>query len=257
MSYQYIQLEEPIPQIQLLKINRPNALNALNAQVLTEIENCVDNLEKTSTRILIVTGEGKAFVAGADISEMKGLNSKEAKEFSQKGQKVFNKLDLSPIVSIAAINGFALGGGLELALACDIRIATATAKIGLPEVSLGLIPGFGGTQRLTRLIGTGLALELILTGGMFNAEEGLRMGILNKVVEPEQLLPTALEIARSILSRGRLAVQRAKITAKKGFDFTLGNGLEMEAEEFGNLFDGAESKEGMSAFLEKRKPNFS
>ncbi len=256
MSYQYIKLEEINNQLKILKINRPNSLNALNTEVLKEIQTCFEE-EKTKTRVIILTGEGKAFVAGADISQMKELGSQEAKEFSQMGQKVFHQIDFSPIISIAAINGFALGGGLELALACDMRIASTNAKMGLPEVSLGLIPGFGGTQRLSRLIGSGFALEIILTGNMFSAEDCLRMGIVNKVIEPEKLLSSCEEIANSILSRGVVATKQAKWITKKGLDYPLLDGLELESQEFGKLFEGQESKEGMNAFLEKRKPNFS
>lgn len=256
MNYQYLLVEEISSQIKLIKFNRPNALNALNTEVLKEIETCFEEQEKSPTRVIILTGEGKAFVAGADISQMKDFNSKQAEEFSKFGQQVFNKIDFSPIISIAAINGFALGGGLELALACDIRIASTNAKLGLPEVSLGLIPGFGGTQRLSRLIGSGLALEVILTGNMFSTGEAFRMGVINHVVEPEKLLSTAQEMATQILSRGIVATKRAKLVTKKGLDLSLSDGLSMEAGEFGQLFDETESKEGMSAFLEKRKPNF-
>ncbi|WP_082281299.1 enoyl-CoA hydratase-related protein [Leptospira kirschneri] len=245
-------------QIAILTIQRPSALNALNREVLTQIGQEVDALEKDKNiRVLIVTGEGKAFVAGADIAEMKDLNVSQGEEFSKLGNSVFQKLHQSRIVSIAAINGFSLGGGLELALACDIRIGSEKAKLGLPEVSLGLIPGFGGTQRLARLIGYARAIELVVTGEMISAEEGYRIGILNKLVkEGESILDFSKSIANSILKKGPQAIERVKKTIQQGLDVSLKEGISMEEKAFGDCFDGGQSKEGMGAFLEKRPAQF-
>ncbi len=243
--------------IATVEINRPEALNALNDELLSEIEGCVKDLEKDpAIRIMILTGAGKAFVAGADISKMRGYNSSEAFQFSESGQRVFDTIQNSDIISIAAINGFALGGGLELALSCDIRLASTNAKVGLPEVSLGLIPGFGGTQRLSRLAGIGKANELILTGDMISADEAHHAGIVNKVVSPEELLTSANTLAVSIMKKGPNAVKTAKRVTREGFDKTLSDGLELERKKFGELFETKETKEGLSAFVEKRKPNF-
>lgn len=245
-------------QIAILTIQRPSALNALNREVLTQIGNEVDSLEKDNDiRVLIVTGEGKAFVAGADIAEMKDLNVAQGQEFSALGNRVFQKLHKSRIVSIAAINGFSLGGGMELALACDIRVGSEKAKLGLPEVSLGLVPGFGGTQRLARLIGYGRAIELVTTGEMIGAEEGYRIGILNKLVkEGEDLLGFCKTIAGSILKKGPQAIALVKKTVQEGLDVPLQAGISIEEKAFGSCFDGGQSKEGMTAFLEKRPAQF-
>lgn len=240
-----------------VEINRPEALNALNEELLSEIESCVKELEKDlSIRVLVITGSGKAFIAGADISKMKEYNNSEAMEFSQFGQRVFDSIQNSDIVSIAAINGFALGGGLELALSCDIRIASTNSKLGLPEVSLGLIPGFGGTQRLSRLAGIGKANELILTGDMISAEEALQSGIVNRLTSPEDLLNTANAIAASIIKKGPNAVKVAKKVTRDGLERSFGDGQKLEREEFSKLFETKETKEGLTAFVEKRKPNF-
>ncbi|MBM9577034.1 enoyl-CoA hydratase/isomerase family protein [Leptospira sp. 201903070] len=245
-------------QVAILTIQRPSALNALNREVLTQIGQEIDTLEKDrNIRVMIFTGEGKAFVAGADIAEMKELGVAEGEEFSKLGNGVFQKLHQSRIVSIAAINGFALGGGMELTLACDMRIGTEKAKLGLPEVSLGLIPGFGGTQRLARLIGYGRAIELVLTGEMITAEEGYRIGILNKLVkEGDDLLGVCKMIANSILKKGPQAIERVKKTIQQGLNVSLKEGISIEEKAFGSCFDGGQSKEGMTSFLEKRSPNF-
>lgn len=241
----------------IITIKRPEALNALNDVVITEIGEAVDSLERDSkVRGFILTGEGKAFVAGADIAKMKEFGVKEGTEFSQLGQKVFRKLETSSLISLAAINGFCLGGGMELAMACDIRYASTNAKLGLPEVTLGLLPGFGGSQRLPRLIGVGRATELILTGDMINTEEGFRLGILNKVTDPENLLLEAEKTISTILSRGPNAIKAAKMAIRQGLETNMDLGLEWEKQLFGGRFSDAETKEGLSAFLEKRKPNF-
>ncbi|TGL61254.1 crotonase [Leptospira ognonensis] len=241
----------------LVTIKRPEALNALNEEVIKEIGITVDTLESDSQiRAFILTGEGKAFVAGADIAKMKTYNEPEGRNFSELGQIVFRKLELSRLVSLAAINGFSLGGGLELALACDIRFASTNAKLGLPEVSLGLLPGFGGSQRLPRLIGVGRASELIFTGDMIHAEEAFRLGIVNRVTSVEDLLPESEKIMQTILSRGPNAIRAAKMAIRQGMETSLDRGMEWEKQLFGGRFIDAETKEGLSAFLEKRKPNF-
>ncbi|BDA79693.1 crotonase [Leptospira kobayashii] len=241
----------------LVTIKRPEALNALNAELITEIGEAVKTLESDpSIRAFILTGEGKAFVAGADIAKMKEYGEKEGNQFSDLGQSVFRKLELSPLVSVAAINGFSLGGGLELALACDIRYAVPGAKLGLPEVSLGLIPGFGGSQRLPRLIGVGRASELIFSGDMITADEGYRLGIINKIIAPEELIAESEKLISTILTRGPLAIKAAKSAIRQGLEATLDKGMDWEKQLFGGLFANTESKEGLGAFLEKRKPNF-
>lgn len=243
--------------IGILTISRPQALNALNRQLLEEIGEAVKDLEKDSSlKVFLLTGEGKAFVAGADIAAMSQYTQKEALEFSQLGQDVFSSLESSRLISIALINGFALGGGLELALGCDIRYASTKAKLGLPEVSLGLIPGFGGTQRLARLCGTGVASEWVYSGDMFGADEALKMGVVTKVCEAEELFNEGMRIAGSIQSRGGSALSSAKSTIRKSLDLTLQEGMMEERKAFSSRFETPESKEGMGAFLEKRKPNF-
>lgn len=244
--------------IAILEINRPSALNALNEELLVQIREEFRKLEQDGTiRVAIVTGQGKAFVAGADIAKMRDLDATPAESFSGVGQDAFDTIQNSGIVSIAAINGFALGGGLELALACDVRIGSEKAKLGLPEVSLGLIPGFGGTQRLARLIGYGRAIELVLSGDMISAEEAYRIGLLNRLVkEGEDLLESSKQLAKSILKKGPIAVRTAKRIVLEGLEVPLSKGLELERKAFGSLFAGKESKEGMGAFLEKRPPNF-
>lgn len=251
----YISIEE-LDSICIIKINRPEALNALNYTVLKELEEGLESLEKTNYKCFIITGEGKAFVAGADIAEMSAFNEAQAKEFSKLGNKIFSKIERMQLISIAALNGFALGGGLELALACDIRYASSKAKLGLPETSLGLIPGFGGSQRLARICGLGVASEYIYSGGMFTAEEALRHGVVNKVLDPDSLIPDSIRLAKEISSRGKIALSVAKRTIQKGLDLSLDEGLELEIQNFSSLFSNPESKEGMRAFLDKRKPNF-
>lgn len=255
MTYKHLIVEKQ-DEIPVIKFNRPKALNALNEEVLKEIDALITELEEQNTRVCIFTGEGKAFIAGADIAQMKDYNVNQAFEFCNLGQTTFTRLAKSEIISIAAVNGFALGGGLEFALSCDMRILADSAKIGLPEVSLGIMPGFGGTQRLARLIGKGLASELIFTGDMYPAEKAYDMGIANRITTIEELLPESYKLAKSILSRGKIAVVRSKEVIRKGLDLSLEEGLYQEKSAFSALFDGEESKEGLTAFLEKRKPNF-
>jgi enoyl-CoA hydratase len=243
--------------IYILTINRPEALNALNLLVYSEINQVLDEIENNpEVKVLIVTGEGKAFVAGADIAEMSGMNSEEALPFSLTGQQTFDRLEQIYIPVIAAVNGFALGGGCEFAMACDFRIASSKAKFGQPELNLGLIPGYAGTQRLSRLCGMGNALWLILTADMINAEEALRIGLVQKVVEPELLMETVIAMATKIAANGSTAANRAKQVIRQGFDLSFDEATELEADHFASLFDEETSQEGMKAFLEKRKPNW-
>ena len=257
MAYENISLsvEEGIA---ILKVNRPKVLNALNRATLLEIQRALKELEKDpGVRVLIITGEGeKAFVAGADISEMAPMNPKEALEFSKLGHKTLSLLEDFPCPVIAAVNGYALGGGLELVLACDIILASENARLGLPEVTLGICPGFGGTQRLPRLIGKARAKELIFTGEMIDAKKAYEYGIVNKVVPQDKLLDEAKEIARKIAKNGPLAVRTAKRLVEMGLETSLRNGEAMEMEAWANLFATEDQKEGMKAFLEKRKPEF-
>ena len=243
--------------VAILTINRPKALNALNSETLSELATALDELGKDSNvKAVVITGSGeKAFVAGADISQMKDFNTLEGRRFGQLGQTVFRKLELLPQPVIAAINGFALGGGLELAMACHIRVAAENAKLGLPEVTLGLIPGYGGTQRLTQLVGRGKALEMILTADMIEASEAHKLGLVNHVVGFEELLPTSEKLIRRILGRSPNAVSAAIKAVNASLDSSK-NGFEVEIEEFGKCFGTDDFKEGVAAFLEKRKVNF-
>lgn len=236
-----------------LTISRPAALNALNTRFFIEFNYFLDSIEKTKElKVLIITGDGKAFVAGADIAEMQHMNQQEGEAFSLVGQRTFERLEKSDIVVIAAVNGFALGGGCELAMACDFRISSSKAKFGLPEVSLGLIPGYGGTQRLSRLAGLGNALYLVLSGQMIEAPEALRIGLIQKVTEPENLLAETKEFAAKICSQGPNAVKAAKKAIRQGFDSQGTEGFSIETLWFKQMF-GGDSVEGMKAFLEKRK----
>lgn len=239
-------------------ISRPQALNALNTQFFHEMDSMASELAANpEVRVMVITGEGKAFVAGADIAEMVHKNQDEGSAFSRLGQNTFRSLEKLPFPVIAAINGFALGGGLELAMACDFRIASSKAKFGQPEVNLGLIPGYAGTQRLSRLTGLADALLLLLTGEMIGAEEALRIGLVQKVLEPEQLMPEVMRLAKLIASKGPKAVQKVKKITRMGYGMDFDQGSSLEAIEFGSLFGpGSEGEEGMKAFLEKRQPNW-
>ncbi len=238
-------------------INRPKVLNALNAEVLSELDQIISNIcQDKEIDVVIFTGAGeKAFVAGADISEMKDKSPQESYTFARQGQVLFQRIQELPQPTIAAINGFALGGGCELAMSCDMRIATDKAKFGQPEVALGIIPGFGGTQRLPRLIGRAKAMEIILTGRTISANEALDLGLVNKVVSAENLLAEAVNMAEAILVKGPYAIRQAKVAINKGLEVDINTGCELEGNLFALCF-GEEQKEGMSAFLEKRKPNF-
>ncbi len=242
--------------IGVLTISSPATLNALNSTILGELNAFVEELDQENTRVLVITGEGKAFVAGADISQMSGLYPEEGYKFGQFGAQVFKKIEDLEIPVIAAINGFALGGGCELAMACDIRIASAKAKFGQPEVNLGIIPGFSGTYRLSKLVGQGIAKELIYTGGMIGADEALRIGLVNKVVEPENLMNVVMEMAESILTSAPIAVKFAKKCINENYDLTAAEAIELENKYFSKCFATADQKEGMAAFLGKRKAEF-
>ena len=257
MAYQNL-LVETKEKIGIIKINHPAAMNALNTQTIQELNDAVHELsENPEVRVIILTGEGKAFVAGADIAEMKDMNKEQAMDFSRRGHKVFNFIESQEKPIIAAVNGFALGGGCELAMACDFRIASDAAKFGQPEVNLGVTPGFAGTQRLLRLVGTAKAKEMIFTGNIIDAQTALSIGLVNQVVPAEKLMDFSLEMAKKITSKGPLAIKLAKRTIHRGgrSDFDTGSSFEVEA--FGECFESGEAKEGMSAFLEKRKPNWS
>ena len=241
-----------------LTIHRPEKLNALNADVLKQLEQSFASLEfEERVGAVILTGAGeKAFVAGADIGELKSLDTASARRLALAGQAVFQRIESFPKPVIAAVNGFALGGGCELALACHIRIASENAKFGLPEVSLGIIPGYGGTQRLPRLVGKGVALDMILSGEMVSAADALRMGLVSRVYAQGELRSRAENLAKTILSRGPLALRSALNAVHEGMEMPLEKGLQYEAALFGLLAASEDMKEGTSAFLEKRAPQF-
>lgn len=241
-----------------LTINRPKNLNALNKEVLEELTQVLKAVEKDEDiHVLIITGAGeKAFVAGADIKEMKDKNAIEGRDFSTLGNAAFSQLENLRQPTIAAVNGFALGGGCELAMACDIRIGSVNAKFGQPEVGLGITPGFGGTQRLSRLVGLAKAKELIYTAKTINANEAMSIGLLNQLVEAADLIAEAEKMAQAIMKQSPLAVEASKKAINRGYEMDLVHGLEMEAEMFGALFATEDQKEGMTAFTEKRKAAF-
>ncbi len=257
MNYNNI-LTESKNGITYITINRPKQLNALNTETIAELNTAVLAAEKDKlVRCIIITGAGnKAFIAGADIKEFVSYSKKEGEELARKGQELLcNLVENCGTPSIAAINGFALGGGLELAMACHIRIASKNAKMGLPEVSLGIIPGYGGTQRLANLVGKGKAMEMIITSGIISAEEAKSGGLINHFCEEEELLSFAERIASKIMRNSPMAITKAIKAVNAGFKDGV-NGFEVEKKEFGNCFESEEFKEGTAAFLEKRKANF-
>ena len=241
----------------IITINREKALNALNSQVLDELNATLDAVNLETTRCLILTGAGeKSFVAGADIGEMSTLTKAEGEAFGKKGNDVFRKLETFPLPVIAAVNGFALGGGCEISMSCDIRICSDNAVFGQPEVGLGITPGFGGTQRLARLVGAGMAKQMIYTARNIKAKDAYRIGLVEKVVEPEELLPVCEEIAKKIASKAPIAVGMSKTCINKGYHLDMFSGCALEAEAFGGCFGTEDQKEGMKAFLEKRPAEF-
>lgn len=243
--------------IAVLKVNRPEVMNAVNIEAILEIETAMHELNANKEVIvIIITGEGKSFVSGSDISRLAVMDALAAREYSQIGQRVLGFIENMEKVVIAAVNGFALGSGCEIAMACDIRIASEKAKLGQPEVKLGLIPGHAGTQRLARIVGVGKAKELIFTGDLVDAQEALRIGLVNKVCAPEALLEEARNLARKIIEVGPTAVRFAKTVINRGIDSNLTTANSYETEAFSILFSTNEAKEGMKAFLEKRKPNW-
>jgi len=244
--------------IAYVTINRPKVLNALNDQVISELEQVFTSIkEDDQVKAVILTGAGeKAFVAGADITQLVDLNTLQGKNFARKGQEVFCLIESLGKPVIAAVNGFALGGGCELAMSCTLRIASTKAKLGQPEVNLGIIPGYGGTQRLSRLVGKGRAMELLITGRMVDAQEAYQMGLVNKVVEPEELMEEAEKLAKTIMSKGPIAVKLAMEAVNRGLEVSLEEGLRIEADLFGLSCSTEDKVEGTKAFLEKRKPSF-
>jgi enoyl-CoA hydratase len=258
MTYSNITLEQPEAGIHVLTVNRPRALNALNAQTLDELAAAVAQVQAdAAARVLLLTGAGdKAFVAGADISAMQGMSALEAQAFSEKGMQVMHAFEALPIPVIALVNGYALGGGCELALACDWIIASERASFGQPEVNLGIPPGFGGTQRLARIVGRARAMELITTGRQIKADEALRIGLAVKVVPADQLMQEGLAAARVLAAKAPVAVRVAKQALHRGLDLDLANGCVLETSLFAFAFGTEDRKEGMTAFLEKRPAVF-
>ncbi|GAA6323717.1 enoyl-CoA hydratase-related protein [Fusobacterium ulcerans] len=238
----------------IITINRPKALNALNSEVLKELDVCLDGVNLETTRALILTGAGeKSFVAGADIGEMSTLTKAEGEAFGKIGNDVFRKLETFPIPVIAAINGFALGGGCEISMSCDIRICSDNALFGQPEVGLGITPGFGGTQRLARIIGVGKAKEMIYAATNVKADEALRIGLVNAVYPLEELMPAAKKLAGKIARNAPIAVRACKKAINEGLDVDMDKAIVIEEKLFGSCFESEDQKEGMAAFLEKRK----
>ena len=242
----------------IIGVDREEALNAMNINILNELyDNITYSINDKNIRAIIITGSGdKAFIAGADIRVMEKLDKKDGKEFGELGQKVANTIEQSSKPIIAAINGFALGGGCEIALACHLRFASKNAKFGQPEVKLGLIPGWGGTQRLPRIVGKGNATELIIGGHIINSDEAFRIGLVNKVFDQDKLLDETISFSKIIINNGPLAVSKALKCINDSSNYSLKEGLKKEIAVFSDLFESKETDEGLKAFLEKRKPNF-
>ena len=256
MDYKNL-IVETIKKIGIVKINRPEVLNAVNIETILELEKAMHEFDDNEDiLVIIITGEGKSFVSGSDISKLAQLDALQAREYSQIGQRVLSFIENMEKPVIAAVNGYALGSGCELAMACDIRIASEKAKFGQPEVKLGIIPGHAGTQRLARLVGISIAKELIFTGDIIDAQEALRIGLVNKVVEQESLLEEVNNIANKIVAVGPTAVRLAKTVINRGIDTNLTTASSYETEAFSVVFSTEEAREGIRAFLEKRKPNW-
>lgn len=244
--------------IATITFNRPKVLNALNTALLEELSGALDAVAgDEKIRVLVLTGAGdKAFVAGADIKELAGLNTLQAKQFAHKGQSVINKIVALPIPAVAAVNGYALGGGLEIVLACDFIYASENAGLGLPETTLGLIPGFGGTQRLPRLIGPNQAKELVYTGKIVSAAEACNLGLVNRVDPPEELMASVMKTAHTMATKGRISLRAAKQAINSGLDASLDTGLKIEQDAFAICMASEDAREGTRAFIEKRPPAF-
>lgn len=256
MNYQYLKLAEN-GAVCTVAISAPQSLNALNSTILGELEDFVDHLDCNKYRCLIVTGDGeKSFVAGADIKEMADLDAAQGQTFGAKGARVFRKIETLPIPVIAAVNGFALGGGCELAMACDIRICSSNARFGQPEVGLGIIPGFSGTVRMARLVGMGIAKELIFSGRTMKADEALRIGLVNAVYEPAELMDKAREMAERIAANAPIAVRYAKQCINNEYDMPADEAIAYESKMFGQCFATEDQKNGMQAFINKGKCEF-
>lgn len=255
MEYQFLKITTQGP-VQTLTISSPQSLNALNSKILNEMEHFLDNLDP-QVRVLIVTGDGeKSFVAGADIKEMAELNEEQGREFGARGARVFRKIETLPIPVIAAVNGFALGGGCELAMACDVRICSDNARFGQPEVGLGIIPGFSGTVRLARLVGMGMAKELIFSGRNMKSDEALRIGLVNAVYPQSELMERAMELATRMAANAPLAVRYAKQCINDEYDLAAAEAIDYESRMFGRCFATSDQKEGMQAFINKGKAQF-
>lgn len=250
---EYIKYEQE-NYIGIITINRPKTLNALNSKVLQELNNCLNTIDLETIRALIITGAGeKSFVAGADIASMYPLNRTEGEAWGKNGNDIFRKIETFPIPVIAAVNGFALGGGCEIAMSCDIRLCSDNAVFGQPEVGLGIIPGFGGTQRLPRIINIGKAKEMIYGCTNIKAEEAKMIGLVNEIYSQEELIPAAKKLAKKIAKNAPIAVRTAKEAINKGLSLDMDNAIIVEEKLFGNCFETEDQKEGMKAFLEKRK----
>ena len=253
----FVNVEREEDGIAVLTIDRQEKLNSLNQQVLEEIRRALLDLQDDPPRVMIVTGAGeRSFIAGADIAQMNEMSPLEAKRFSELSHETMGLLDRSLVPTIAAVNGFALGGGCELALACDIRVAAENALFGFPEATLGILPGMSGTQRLPRLVGPGIAKELVFSGRRIDAEEARTFNLVNRVVPEGEALNVARELAGEIASNGPVAVRHAKAAINKAQDVDLSSGLEYEADQFALLFSTEDAREGMGAFVEKREPEF-
>jgi enoyl-CoA hydratase len=256
MSYQHLTVSVQ-DRIATLTVNRPDKLNALNAIVIGELGRAIDELVASEdVGAVILTGAGRAFVAGADIAELSAVSALEGRRLARRGQEIFRRFETSPKPTVAAVNGFALGGGCELAMACHVRVAAEGAKFGQPEVKLGLIPGYGGTQRLPRLVGRGRALQLLLTGEMIDAHEALRIGLVNRVVPGDQLLSAAATMIQQMLMNAPLALGACIDAVDRGLQMALDDALVLEATQFGVLITTNDTAEGTRAFLEKRPPRF-
>lgn len=241
-------------QVGIVTINRPKALNALNSTVLDELDKTFDAVDLNEIRVIILTGAGeKSFVAGADIGEMSTLTKAEGEAFGKKGNDVFRKIETFPIPVIAAVNGFALGGGCEISMSCDIRICSDNAVFGQPEAGLGITPGFGGTQRLARIVGVGMAKQMIYSARNIKADEALRIGLVNAVYPLEELMPAAKKLASTIAKNAPIAVRNCKKAINDGLQVDMDKAVEIEEKLFGDCFESYDQKEGMAAFLEKRK----